>query len=297
MIDIRDLQLLTALAQHAHFGRAAAQCGISQPAFSMRIRNLEDRLGTSIVRRGNRYQGMTPEGEAIVERARHILDDVRSLEEEVHATTGEISGSLVLAVVPTAAAYAARLSGQLYERHPGIKVRIETATSIEIQLWIDEGRIDAGVTYGDGLSKDILDIQDLYSETYVLVSPTDMAPRQEGTATWAEAADLPLALLEPGMLNRRILDSTFSDAGLVPTVISETNALTTALVMAKDGQSATVMPSSLIEIFGPPEGTVTLPLTDPVLIKPMVLVTPNRGGTRPTVAALKRTAELLHDQI
>ena len=116
------------------------------------------------------------------------------------------------------------------------------------------------------------------------------------TATWAEAADLSLALLEPGMLNRRILDSTFSDAGLVPTVISETNALTTALVMAKDGQSATVMPSSLIEIFGPPEGTVTLPLTDPVLIKPMVLVTPNRGGTRPTVAALKRTAELLHDQ-
>lgn len=69
MFEIRDLQLLSALARHRHFAKAAEECGISQPAFSMRIRNLEDRLGVSIVRRANRFQGLTEEGEMIVRRA------------------------------------------------------------------------------------------------------------------------------------------------------------------------------------------------------------------------------------
>ena len=43
MLDLRDLECLSALARHKHFARAAEECGMSQPAFSMRIRNLEDR--------------------------------------------------------------------------------------------------------------------------------------------------------------------------------------------------------------------------------------------------------------
>ena len=85
MIEIRDLQLLSALARHRHFAKAAEECGISQPAFSMRIRNLEDRLGVSIVRRANRFQGLTEEGEMIVQRARRILDDTKALEQQVLA--------------------------------------------------------------------------------------------------------------------------------------------------------------------------------------------------------------------
>ncbi len=296
MIEFRDLQILTALAQHAHFGRAAAQCGISQPAFSMRIRNLEERLGTAIVRRGNRYQGMTPEGEAIVERARRILEDMRLLEEEVNTSTADPTGSLVLAVVPTAAAFAAQLAGAVYLRHPAIKIRIETATSLEIQLWIDEGRVDAGITYGDGLSGDTLDILELYDETYVLICPEEMAPRSFGDVTWSEASALPLALLEPGMLNRRILDKTFSDAGLVPNVISETNALTTALVMAKAGHCATIVPASLVSNFGAPEGTFSLRLNSPEVAKPIALVTAQRGPSRPTVLALKAVAAANYDK-
>ena len=74
MLEIRDLQILTALAQHGHFGRAAAVCGVSQPAFSMRVRAIEEKTGTALVRRGNRFQGLTAEGQAIVDEARDILD-------------------------------------------------------------------------------------------------------------------------------------------------------------------------------------------------------------------------------
>lgn len=295
MFDIRDLKLITALSKHRHFGRAAQECGISQPAFSMRIRNLEDRLGTAIVRRGNRFKGLTPEGDAMVIHAKSILNGVRSLEEQICAATGEIRGTLSLAVVPTAAAFAARLSGAIFERHPGIVVRIDTASALSIQLALDEGQIDAGITYGDGVTDDIAQIQPLYDEHYMLVCREEMALPDPVSVTWLEAASLPLALLEQGMLNRRILDTTFAEAGASPRVISETNALTTALVMARVGHCATVVPASLLDSLGVPDGCVARSLVDPVVTKPMVLMTPLSDHNLPTVLALREVARDFHD--
>ena len=105
----------------------------SDDAFSMRIKALEQRLDTTIVRRGNRYEGLTAEGEAILRHARRILDDVKYLEQELLASRGQITGTLGLGVVPTAAAYAARLAIHLRGVYPDIVVRIETASSLVIQ--------------------------------------------------------------------------------------------------------------------------------------------------------------------
>ena len=83
MFDIRDMQLLVALERHGHFARAADDCGISQPAFSARIRNLELDLKSSIVLRGNRFMGFTPEGEIVLTWARKLLEDVDGMKQEL----------------------------------------------------------------------------------------------------------------------------------------------------------------------------------------------------------------------
>ncbi len=265
MLEIRDLQYLSALARMKHFAKAAQECGVSQPAFSLRIRGMEDRLGVTIVRRGNRYQGL-------------------------------IAGGLSLGVVPTAAAYAARLAIRLHAAYPGIVARIETATSLAIQQGIDDGTFDAGLTYDDAVSGDMMTLEPLYEEHYVLLAPVLLAPRLRGTATWAEAAELPLSLLEPGMQNRRIVDRVFEEAGARPQVISETNALTTSVVMACEGACATVLPRVLLNALGPLRQTVTLPLVKPVLRKTISLVTASRMPGLPTVEALRRTIGRTRDK-
>ena len=63
MSDLRDLQMLVSLSRTKNFSRSALECNISQPAFSTRIRKLEDRLKLPLVRRGNSFQGFTNEGE------------------------------------------------------------------------------------------------------------------------------------------------------------------------------------------------------------------------------------------
>lgn len=289
MIELRDLQLLSALARHRHFAKAARDCGISQPAFSMRIRNLEERLGLTIVRRANRFQGLTEEGEMIVRRARRILDDAKALELEVQASRGEISGTLILGVVPTASAFTGQLVRRLREAHPRIVIRIETLSSMSIQHRLDEGTIDAGVTYGDSIGEDLRHVQWLYEETYVCLVPETMTDR-DGDMPWTTMAEFPLSLLEPQMQNRRILDRIFADQGLHPQVVAETSGFTASMVMACEGLAATVVPAVLSDALGTLKGTKVLPLVDPVVSKPICLATLDRQPELPTVDALREVA-------
>jgi len=290
VVELRDLQYLTALVRHKHFARAAQECGVSQPAFSMRIRNLEERLKATIVKRGNRFQGLTTEGEKIVARARTIVDQVQALEQEVNASRGDIFGQLTLGAIPTAACYAGLLAIQLKKAHPRIVVRIKTTNSLAIQQGVDDGAFHAGITYTEGVSTDLLQADWLYDEQYVLLLPARFAPKRAGEIAWREAAAFPLTLLEPQMQNRRILDRIFEDLDVEPTVAFETDGFSAALVTALEGAAATVVPRVLIDSLGGVEGASVLPLIDPTVEKSVSLVTPLKPRTMPIVAALRRVA-------
>lgn len=94
--DLRDLQLLVSLSRHKNFSRAAADCNISQPAFSTRIRKMEDRFALPLVRRGNTFLGFTREGEVVLKWARKILADTEGLRQEIDALSNNLNGKLAL---------------------------------------------------------------------------------------------------------------------------------------------------------------------------------------------------------
>jgi len=75
-VNLRDLQYLTALAEHRHFGRAAAASFVSQPTLSAQLRKLEHELGVTLIERAPRKVMLTPIGQEIAERARRIVDEV-----------------------------------------------------------------------------------------------------------------------------------------------------------------------------------------------------------------------------
>lgn len=290
MLELKDLQFLSALARHRHFAKAAGACGVSQPAFSMRIRAMEDRLDTAIVNRGNRFQGLTPEGEAILRHARPILDEMRALEQDLKAAKGAVSGTLILGVVPTAAAYAAQLAVQLRRAYPGIVPRIETASSLEIQQGIEEGALDAGLTYSDNIVSDLFDALPVYEETYLFLSAQEKYDAGRDRITWAEAAQQPLCLLEPKMRNRLILDRIFELVGAKPLIVAEADAMSICVALAREGQASTVVPSILMDSLGPLQGTVHLRLVEPDVAHSISLISTARAHGLPTVEALKQVA-------
>ncbi len=287
MIDLRDLEFLTALARRKHFARAAEDCGVSQPAFSMRIRKIEESLGIAVVRRGNRFEGFTTEGEALLRHAHKIMDDLKIMEQDIRSAQGDISGALSVGVIPTAVNFAAKAAKRLHEQHPGIKVTLQTASSLAIQQGLENGRFEAGFTYGEGLVRDLLRVDLLYHENYLLLAPKHLVGDRRETITWTEAAGLPLCLLEPEMQNRRIIDKVFSGLGMVPEVITQTSGFLPSIVLASEGVSAAIVPDQIVGIFKELDGVVALSLVEPELEKPVCLVSRARDLSLPAVDALR----------
>ena len=147
MID--KLEMFLALAEARHFGRAAALRGISQPSLSAAIRSLEEELGVQLVRRGARYQGLTPEGERAQDWARRIVADARQMRAELRARDRGLSGALTLGVIPSALPHAGRLLVPLLDRHPNLTANVVSLTSREVQEGIESLTLEAGISYLD----------------------------------------------------------------------------------------------------------------------------------------------------
>lgn len=144
MVSLKQLRYFDALATAGHFGRAAQNSGISQPALSMQIRDLEQALGGSLVERTGTGAHLTQLGTEVAGRAARILGEVRDLEALAHARGAALAGPLQLGVIPSIAPYL--LPGLLdltQERYPDLRLSVrETIT----ETLVDElvaGALDA----------------------------------------------------------------------------------------------------------------------------------------------------------
>ncbi len=285
----RDLQLLLALARHKHFTEAAREFGISQPAFSARIRKLEEDLDVPIVRRGNKFQGFTRDGEIVLKWARQILSNAEGLLQDLEASKGGLQGVLVLGVVPTALPFAANLSTDLRKACPKLNIEIKSLNSTQIARGLHEFSLDAGITYQDENASPEICFDHLYTERYVLLSPAKLAPRKSGSVTWAEAASMPLCLLSKDMRFRRIIEEVFLQAGVKAEPVMETNAFTAALAQVTNGAAATIAPQKLIENIFIGSDVVRLNLKKPVLERSIGLAVLDYEPILPALEALKKT--------
>ena len=293
MFDIRDMQLLVALERHGHFARAADDCGISQPAFSARIRNLELDLKSSIVLRGNRFMGFTPEGEIVLTWARKLLADVDGMKQELTAAKSVIEGSLRIGVIPTALAFAACLPAIIRVDQPKLKVEIVSASSVEIKRGLDNFSFGAGISYIEDALPPTITSSHLYDEEYVLLAPRHMVDDKKEDISWRDTAELPLCLLSKSMRNRRIIDEIFADIDVVIDPVLETNALTVSLAQVENGTAATIAPRTMVEIFGVGSKIKALNLVEPDIKKPIGLFLPHREPAPPAHAVLSNAAKQL----
>lgn len=237
----RQLEYFVALARERHFARAASACYVSQPALSEAIRKLETELKVPLVRRGQSYEGLTPEGERLVLWARRILADHDALKQEVAALQTGLTGELRLGVIPAASSTVAVLIDRFCAEHPLVLVQLETSLrSADIVERIRRFELDAGVIYPD--DQDIADflLAPLYKEEQVLVAHTDLLSDllagHADTIGWSDAAQLPTCLLTKGMRGRELLDEALAEAGVTIVPRVETDSVAALLAQVGNGR-------------------------------------------------------------
>lgn len=283
MID--KLEMFIALASERHFGRAAEHCGVTQPSLSSAIRQLEDQLGVQLVFRGSRFQGLTPEGQRVLDWARRIVGDMRALKDEMRSVHAGLSGNLRIGVIPTALPMVADLTAPFTARHPNLRVTVLSRTSAEILAGIDSLELDAGITYLDNEPLGRVAQTPLYTEFYrMLCAPTsDLA--EQAHVTWADAAQEPLCLLTADMQNRRIIDQHLTEAGrrVLPTV--ESNSSIALIAHVRTGRWVSIVPKKLAEMFTG-HGLISIPIIEPEAEHLVGLITARHDPQTPVLQAL-----------
>ncbi|MBI1732444.1 MAG: LysR family transcriptional regulator [Gammaproteobacteria bacterium] len=141
--SVKQLRYFTALEQAKHFGRAAAACHVSQPAFSAAIRELEETLGVSLVDRDNRRVTVTPLGHEVATQARLCLRDMEALVELAQEEKGVLVGKLTLGVIPTIAPFMLpQLLPALRRAYPHLQLFLREDVTAELVQSLLDGQVD-----------------------------------------------------------------------------------------------------------------------------------------------------------
>ena len=290
---LKQLMYVAALARERHFGRAAKSCHVSQPTLSAAVRQLEEELGTPIVRRGHRFNGFTPEGEAVLEYAKRIIADCHALRQDVGHARGRLTGRLRLGAIPTAQPTISMLTAPFRAKYPLVTIAVLSLNSQQIQRGIEDLELDAAVTYLDNEPLDRVKSHRLYAEEYVLLAPEHGPFGDRTSVTWAEAADEPLCLLTPDMQNRRIIDGIFRSIGKQPQPSVETNAIFNLWSYVHSGQASSIVPKALLQVFGVPDRTKALALVEPKASRTVGLVISDRELPSPLARSFFSIAKTL----
>ncbi|MGE0151299.1 MAG: LysR substrate-binding domain-containing protein [Reyranellaceae bacterium] len=259
--SLQQLKYLIALAETRHFGRAAEACAVTQSTLSAGLQELESRLGARLVERRKRGAMLTPLGQQVVERARHILSEAEALVDLAQATREPLSGALKLGVIPTISPYLLpRIMPALRRRHPKLRLYLTEDLSARIAEKLDAGELDALLL---ALPYDLpgAETMALFDDAFLFACRKDHALAQAKTLPPERLNSEPLLLLQDGHCLRDHALAACSLMNRRGTQPFQATSLPTLIQMVDNGIGTTLLPSMAVAA-GALKGThiVTRPL-------------------------------------
>jgi LysR family transcriptional regulator, hydrogen peroxide-inducible genes activator len=270
-ISLRQLRYFDALAQSLHFGRAAEQCAVTQPALSMQIQEFEREIGAILIERTRAGARLTPEGEQAARRVAAILAGVRDLADHARQSAGLLRGPLALGVIPTVAPYVLpKLLPALKADHPDLDLSLRETQTRHLVEDLAAGRLDA-LLLALPIDNPDLETTALFEDAFVLALPGSRPAPAAAIATQELLKRERLLLLEEGHCLREQALS-FCEA----TEAGSMNAfgaasLSTIVQLVANGFGVTLLPRMSVETearrgrihvlpFAPPEPRRTIGL-------------------------------------
>lgn len=256
-ISTRQLQAFVALAEQRSFTRAAAQCHLSQPAFSALIRQLESGLGIRLFDRSTRHVEPTPEGIEFEVSARRVLAEFDAALSGVSDQLARRRGRVSIALLPSLAA--GWLPGILQgyrAAHPGVEIEVADVLSEACVERVRSGQADFA------LAAIRADTQELRAEPFCSDDFHLVCPAGHPLAALPEVRPRDVAAYPFVHMARSSSVRQYLDAALHPLqmqTLMEVDQLATAMGMVRAGLGVSMMPALTLFHFAQP-GLVTRPL-------------------------------------
>ncbi|MGC1466801.1 MAG: LysR substrate-binding domain-containing protein [Pseudolabrys sp.] len=262
MITLRQLRYLSSLARFRHFGRAAEDCAVTQPALSMQIRELEREIGAELVERRPGDITLTDTGLDVAQRAERILAATRDLVD--FARHREVlSGPLKLGIIPTLAPYVLpRVLPLLQRQYPRLRLEVRETQTRMLLDELTRGELD-GVMLA--LPAEAADVESLvlFVDPFLLAVPAYDAPSGSGPVGLDDVDQRRLILLEEGhCLRDQALAFCAAPRRDQPAGLGATS-LATVMQMVANGYGVTLVPKVAADVEVRDERVKLLQFSEP----------------------------------
>ena len=249
MITLRQLRYLSSLARHRHFGRAAADCAVTQPALSMQVRELEREIGAELVERRAGDIALTDTGLDVAQRAEQILTATRDLVDFARHRD-VLSGRLALGIIPTLAPYILpRVLPRLQVKYPQLWLEVRETQTKTLLDELNRGELDAVMLALPAEGADVETLA-LFDDAFLLAVPVADALPTRSRVGVEDVDQRRLILLEEGhCLRNQALAFCATPRRDAPAGLGATS-LATVMQMVANGYGVTLLPEVAIDAEG-----------------------------------------------
>ena len=242
-MTLQDLRYVVALAEHGHFGRAAAACDIAQSTLSTQIKNLETQLGVTLFERTTKSVNVTAVGAEIAGRARAVLAEVDAIMSVGQQVSGPLTGDFSLGVIPTLGPYVLPwLVPALKRAYPALRLVLREDLTAPLLERLGSHRLDAALV-ALPVPDERLETLALFDEPFWFAEPKGRKPAATKAMTDDDLRGQPLLLLTEGHCLRDQALAICGTAGRETDGDFRATSLETILQMVATGMGSTLLPA------------------------------------------------------
>ena len=253
-MDFRQLSHLMAVADHGSFSAAARALHTVQSNVSTHVARLEKELGTVLVDR--RTMQPTPEGQAVIERARRIGTEIQAISDDILSMRDEVGGLVQIGCIGTTASWMVTpLLERLRASYPALHPVLVDASSKMLTPHVLNGELDMAVVNAPVVNAG-LETEPLFDEERIVVAPAQHALAHRETITVDELAEYELMLTPAGTTFRDAVDEELTEVGVELRAIAEVDGLRLLASLAYQGHAPALLPASAASGYADGEWTL-----------------------------------------
>ncbi|QRP49851.1 LysR family transcriptional regulator [Amycolatopsis sp. FDAARGOS 1241] len=247
-MDLRQLEIVVAVAEEGGFTAAAHRLHTVQSTVSTVVRALERDLGTSLFERTTHRVALTPAGRAFLPAARAALKAAEHARATVDSARWKLGGRVRIGVMPGAWPDPHRALAALRREHPGVQVQVRMAPPRQLLAALRESAVDALVAVENCVVAEGLVARPLRREAMLFVSGSDDRAADR-PITAADAATAAVVDFAPGWANREATDRAFQTAQVRRVVAHEVTDAAAAAELVRHDLGACILPASVAARF------------------------------------------------
>ena len=241
-MDLRQLEIIRAIADTGSFTAAGEKLHVSQSAISRQILLLEDELGEAVFHRIGRRIRITPAGEALLQLSHRVFQDLDDTVAALSDRQESLRGTMRLVGGMTVCLYVfPALLAEVRRIHPNLDLKVTVGSADRSIAMLRSGAGDLGLVTLPVDTTDLVSVPVLQEELLLVTYPAHPLAKKKQIVP-ADLNRQPFVLFETGSITRRLVDEFFTRERIETDIVMETENVEIIKAMVRHGLGISIIP-------------------------------------------------------